>query len=271
MKTTEILQCVGSHPERARAVLIYRNHQGMSSSLSRDVTRSMRHTWEGQHEAARPVRFQRRRTGQARGGTGRCAQAAAVSLVGGDPLVRHRELDVIAGSRLAAARRAYPGGDQRFPPHTPGMDGAEEPERRYLRGRPSAGARCAPQTGNLRANPGEYRRDVKMTMCTPRSPAQIAERRGYLEEFLEVLVRSGRRLGKVVVQPVHSAAGRHRSGNSECCADEPPVIERPAPVCSRKYAALEMPDSAPAGNRTPRRRARMSASSPERPRPFPPI
>ena len=67
-------------------------------------------------------------------------QPLHVSLVGGDPLVRYRELEQILPA-IGGARHSHPGRDQRIPPHPAGVVALRAAECRGLHRRPAAGAR----------------------------------------------------------------------------------------------------------------------------------
>ena len=80
-----------------------------------------------------------------------------VSIVGGEPLVRYRELD----ADPAAARRAadsHAARHERGAADSAGMGGAAEASGRRVDRRPAAGARRAAHAGHLRPDPEAHRR-----------------------------------------------------------------------------------------------------------------
>ena len=80
-----------------------------------------------------------------------------VSLVGGDPLVRFRELELLL-PELERRGGSHAGRHQRLPHHSAGVAPLQAPQHRRLDRRPAAGARPPSQAGDLRTHPQEYLR-----------------------------------------------------------------------------------------------------------------
>ena len=160
-----------------------------------------------------------------------------VSLVGGDPLVRHRELDILLlrlaqrGVHTQVVTSAF----RRIPPAwmklknlnvVISVDGLQ----------PEHDARRKPATyQRILANIEETKVTIHCTIT-----AQIAERRGYLDEFLQFWTERPevRRVWFSLFTPQRGATDREILSASQRAA-----VVADLRQLRRKYPALEMPDS----------------------------
>ena len=158
-----------------------------------------------------------------------------VSIVGGEPLVRFRELNEIL-PKLAARGDLHAGRHQRGPadPGRVGVDSA--PADRRLDRRPAAGARRAAHAGHLRSHPETHRRPAHHRALHDHAAAGPARRlpRGVRPHLVGEPARPA-----ALVQPLHAAGRRSVAGDPD--ARRPRARRRGADVAARR--APEDPDA----------------------------
>ena len=159
-----------------------------------------------------------------------------VSIVGGEPLVRYRELDTDPAA-ARRARRAHAGRDQRRAADSGGMDRACGGCRSSCRS-----TACQPEHDERRT-PATYDRILKhieghqiTVHCTV--TRQQIRRDGYLEEFLQLLAGQPE-YAPDLGQPLHAAARRDFDGAADEGAIAPGGRRRAAPAAADVLEAAD--------------------------------